>query len=85
MIYFFSTYRYRFDLKVDDHKNSATFNVFDKAAQEFFKISCSNMILSQGTVRLYGNDLTYRMNFHICWITYFQSSCTDIFLRLLWS
>ncbi|MCI04518.1 hypothetical protein A2U01_0025565, partial [Trifolium medium] len=47
---------YRFDLKVDDKKNSATFNVFDKAARDFFKISCSDMILSQGTESIAAKD-----------------------------
>ncbi|PNY07081.1 replication factor-A carboxy-terminal domain protein [Trifolium pratense] len=41
--------RYRFDIKVDDSNNSGTFNVFDKAARGFFRVSCSDMVLSQGT------------------------------------
>ncbi|MCH80771.1 replication factor-A carboxy-terminal domain protein [Trifolium medium] len=49
--------RYRFDLKVDDEQNSANFNVFDKAARDFLKISCSDMLLSQGSESIGADDV----------------------------
>ncbi|CAJ2651030.1 unnamed protein product [Trifolium pratense] len=65
----------RLDLKVDDHKNSAIFNVFDEAAQDCFLRYHVQMVR-------YRVVMFHMSVFSLLLVTYFQSSSTDMQLRI---